>query len=98
MIASSIFYYMFTLRKSIAFKTRSPKLITVSILLLTLDAIGNTILYSNNSDESKWNKKCDIEIFVCQCCYLGVAIIYFIRMYRIFRVYKSYNNYLAQQV
>lgn len=86
------------MRNNVAFKTRSPKLISLSILFLSLDAIGSTLYYSSDSTSAHWNQKCTIDIFVSQVLYLGVAVIYFIRMFRIFKVYKSYNNYLEQQV
>ena len=86
------------MRNNLAFKTRSPKLISLSILFLSLDAIGTTLYYSHDSTSDNWNHKCSIDIFLSQVLYMGVAVIYFIRMFRIFKVYKSYNNYLEQQV
>ena len=88
------FVFLFSHRKSTAFKTRSPKLVLVSVVFLCIDSMGNTVLYSFKSDQPSWKWKCVLSIFV-ELCFVTVIMMVFLRMYRIFKVYSSYNQYLS---
>jgi len=42
--------YFAYIRDEIAFKTRSPKLITIGFIFLYMDSIGNTVIYASRHD------------------------------------------------
>ena len=56
----SVLIYFFRLRKEVSFKARSPKLITLGVILIALDVYGNIMIYSGTSDESHWNRTCNV--------------------------------------
>jgi len=92
------FFYLFHLRNIMAFKARSPVLIFIGVLLIYLDSIGTTLVFSNNASTKEWNRMCNMNIFVQQTIFFGAMSIYFIRMYRIYKVYRNYTTYLQEEV
>ena len=42
--------YFAYIRDEIAFKTRSPKLITIGFIFLYMDSIGNTVIFASKHD------------------------------------------------
>ena len=97
LVYSLVLIYLFTLRNEVSFKARSPKLITLGVLLLCADQIGNTYIYSGSSEVSHWNHTCNMQIIVTNVFYMGSIMVYFVRMYRIYKVYTCYNRYLQEQ-
>lgn len=56
----SVLIYFFLLRNEVSFKARSPKLITLGVILIALDVYGNIMIYSGSSDETHWNRTCNV--------------------------------------
>jgi hypothetical protein len=77
------------------FKMRSPKLVLIGIVLLGLDAIFNTLIYSSDFDQDDWYKNCAFSIFVDQFIMYSITAVYLMRMYRIYKLYFNYNRYLS---
>jgi hypothetical protein len=90
--------YFVSLRNKMAFNTRSPKLVISSVVFLLLDSLGNTFIYSGDSDYDDWQWKCGVSIFVQQFIFIVIVAVVYLRMYRIYKVYSSYNQYLREQL
>ena len=62
------------------------------------DSISYTFVYSGESDADDWKRKCAISTLATCLFFLGMMMVYFLRMFRIFRVYTFYNKYLEDQI
>ena len=87
-------WYFMSLRSSVAFNTRSPKLVISSVIFLMLDALGNTFIYSGMNNYKNWKWKCAMSSLVQQFVFVVIVAVVYLRMYRIYKVYSSYNQYL----
>ena len=83
--------YFAYIRDEIAFKTRSPKLITIGFIFLYMDSIGNTVIFASKHDYESWHSTCNTSIIDTVLFFFGILLVYFLRMYRIYRVFSCYN-------
>ena len=90
--------YFYSLRNLMAFKTRSPWLLALGVFFLMGDSVSYTFVYSGESDADDWKRKCAISTIATCLFFLGMMMVYFLRMFRIFRVYTFYNKYLEDQI
>lgn len=65
-----------------------------SVIFLFLDSLGNTLLYTGDSDFDDWAWKCTLSIIIQQVFFAAVILMIYLRMYRIYIVYSSYKEYL----
>ena len=65
-----------------------------SVIFLFLDSLGNTILYTGDSDFDDWGWKCALTIIIQQVFFAAVILMIYLRMYRIYKVCSSYKEYL----
>ena len=84
--------YFYRQRGKVSFLTRSPITVTISLFVLGLDSIMNTLIFS----EINWGDEFRFE------CYMGVAATVVGQFgfelatgMRIFRISKVYNKYLS---
>jgi hypothetical protein len=61
---AGVFFYLFQLRNTMAFKARSPALIFIGILLIYLNMVGTTLVFANHDSSDEWNEMCNLNIFV----------------------------------
>ena len=87
--------YIFLNRKSIAFNSRSPKLLMIGIVVLCSDSILNTLIFSSSTGGSKnYRVKCILGIVATVIGLFGFLTSLTLRMYRVFKVFDIYKNYL----
>jgi uncharacterized membrane protein len=98
LVGSCSVLYFFSLRKLMEFKTRSPWLMVLGVIFLMGDSVSYTFVFSGDSDADDWQRKCGISTISTCLFFLGMMMVYFLRMFRIFRVYTFYNKYLTDQM
>ena len=90
--------YIFFNRKSIAFNSRSPKLLMIGIFVLCSDSILNTLIFSSSTGGSKnYRVKCILGIVATVIGLFGFLTSLTLRMYRVYKVFEIYKNYLDNQ-
>ena len=90
--------YIFFNRKSIAFNSRSPKLLMIGIFVLCSDSILNTLIFSSSTGGSKnYRVKCILGIVATVIGLFGFLTSLTLRMYRVYKVFDIYKNYLDNQ-
>ena len=90
--------YIFLNRKSIAFNSRSPKLLMIGIFVLCSDSILNTLIFSSSTGGSKnYRVKCILGIVATVIGLFGFLTSLTLRMYRVYKVFDIYKNYLDNQ-
>ena len=76
-------------------KARSPILTALCIVLLMLDVILNTWIFSKNPSEGKNQFLiCFMSIWTTMCINVPVLMTMYLRVYRLKRVFELYENYL----
>ena len=89
------FIYIFLNRRRIAFRSRSPKLLMIGIVVLCSDSILNTLIFSSSTGGSKnYRVKCILGIVTTIIGLFGFLTSLSLRMYRVFRVFTIYTKYL----
>ena len=84
-------YYMWTNRKQVSFRTRSPKMIILAFIYMMLNSVLNTIWMTKQQNvSSPWTFQCDLGIVISVCCMLGLMSVYFTRMWRVYKVFSLY--------
>ena len=97
--------YVWAMRNVAETRARSPKTTTTCILLLMLDSICNTWIFSidlTNRGRENWMKqtqeKCLLGVWVTMLFMVPILITMYIRIYRIKRVFEVYQKYLQQMI
>jgi hypothetical protein len=84
-------YYMWTNRKQVSFRTRSPKMIILAFIYMMLNSVLNTIWMTKQQNvSSPLTFQCDLGIVISVCCMLGLMSVYFTRMWRVYKVFSLY--------
>lgn len=96
--------YIYKNRREASFRTRSPKIIVFSFVLMMLDCVLNTLMLMQDKSrfESPWYSQCRIGVIATVACQFSYYAIYFSRMYRVSQVYgaqvKYENDYMEMFV
>ena len=77
--------------------TRSPKIVTVSLILLGSDCIMNTLIYSGMNVGNLFHYQCNLGIMTTVLGNFGFMLATALRIHRISKVYNSYLSYLDLQ-
>ena len=90
-------FYFYRQRDKVSFLTRSPLAVTLSLFMLGVDAMLNTLQFSSirKGNFLKWH--CDIGIIATVIGQFGFMLATAIRIYRISKVYNKYLSYLEIQ-
>ena len=74
--------------------TRSPITIALSILLLGIDSVINTLIYSEVQIGNRFHWECDLAIVATIVGQYGFMIATGLRIFRISNVYRKYRRYV----
>lgn len=74
--------------------TRSPITVAVSLVLLGLDSIINTVIFAGLSVGSIYHWQCNLGIIATFIGQFGFMLATGMRIYRISMVYNKYLSYL----
>ena len=90
--------YFYRQRNKVSFLTRSPLTVTLSLFLLGLDSVLNTLIFSGvYLGESIFHWQCDLGIVCATIGQFGFMLATGLRLYRIGKVYATYLSYLKVQ-
>ena len=73
--------------------TRSPMLIVLTTLMLMLDCMMNTLIFSLDGSDTTWI--CNLSIIDTTFFMFTALICMFTRMYRVYKVFYAYGSYLT---
>ena len=91
-------FYFYKQRKKISFLTRSPLTVTLSLIILGIDSVLTTLIFSGvYLGESIFHWQCDLGIICATFGQFGFMLATGLRLYRISKVYNTYLRYLKVQ-
>ena len=95
-IYSGPLLYVWTKRNEEVTRARSPKTTAICIVLLMIDSICNTWIFSIDVTERDldWNRKtktkCLMGVWVTMLCMVPILVTMYIRIYRVKHVFEVY--------
>ena len=99
---SSVIYFFsalafFRSRNKVTFMTRSPLTAALSMIMLGIDTVTNTLIFSGISVGNMYHWQCDLGILATVVGQFGFMLATSMRIYRISKVYNQYLKYLEAQ-
>lgn len=87
--------YVFSKRNVAETSARSPVTTSLCILLIMLDSIFNTVIFSIDTDSTALVElKCLLGVWVTMLCMVPILLTMYLRIYRVKRVFECYEKFL----
>ena len=89
--------YVFSKRNVAETSARSPVTTALCILIIMLDSIFNTIIFSIDTDSaSSAQLKCLLGVWVTMLVMVPILLTMYLRIYRVKRVFELYEKFLQK--